>query len=484
MSNPQAFIERLLASKGIDLSGDHQTLLEAFQQDDEILDAVNSITDLQNAIMSNWKIRSRILEIQNASITIPNGTVKVSYKHLFDLQKLNLSDLINIQFDGLEEVGLTYDADTHHISGKPVQSIDKKIVMHFNIQAEEAITQLHQKAIHLVINPDPKSLWKNIPSDPESLYWKEDNAKAADSVGERSIVVASKRGRSHQNVGTARDDDFAYKHFEDSGWTIVAVSDGAGSAKLSRKGSQVACQEVVNHFEAHLSSEEFKAFEQKLVDFPHNKDEENLESAKIDAKKILYRATIHVNKKLNEIAQATLDANPDMVDESLQKSPINAFHSTLIFTLFKKFEIGYVMLNFSVGDCPIAVVNKDRNKVELLNWLDVGEFGGGTRFITQPEIFHSKERPMASRFSFHVSSDFSFLFLMTDGIYDPKFEVEANLEKSERWTEFIADLEGKNEDDTAVVFDRNNEDIAQQLSDWMDFWSKGNHDDRTLAIVF
>ena len=73
---------------------------------------------------------------------------------------------------------------------------------------------------------------------------------------------------------------------------------------------------------------------------------------------------------------------------------------------------------------------------------------------------------------------------MTDGIYDPKFVVEANLEKVEKWQEFIADLEGNNEDKTKVELKISNKEIAGQLATWMDFWSAGNHDDRTLAIVF
>jgi hypothetical protein len=73
---------------------------------------------------------------------------------------------------------------------------------------------------------------------------------------------------------------------------------------------------------------------------------------------------------------------------------------------------------------------------------------------------------------------------MSDGIYDPKFVVEANLEKLEKWNEFVEDLKGINEDKSAVVFDKDNTEIGNQLSKWMDFWSAGNHDDRTLAIIY
>ena len=129
-------------------------------------------------------------------------------------------------------------------------------------------------------------------------------------------------------------------------------------------------------------------------------------------------------------------------------------------------------------------MNKDKTSTTLLNWLDVGEFGGGTRFITQPEIFHSESNPMITRFNFQIHTDFSYLFLMTDGIYDAKFVVEANLEKHEKWLEFISDLDGENESKTLVEFNRENQNIGQQLSDWMNFWSPGNHDDRTLAIIY
>ncbi|MBD0279985.1 MAG: protein phosphatase 2C domain-containing protein, partial [Flavisolibacter sp.] len=80
--------------------------------------------------------------------------------------------------------------------------------------------------------------------------------------------------------------------------------------------------------------------------------------------------------------------------------------------------------------------------------------------------------------------DFSYLFLMSDGIYDPKFVVEANLQDIRKWKEFLADLGGKNEDGIKVELTPDNKDIRDQLSAWMDFWSAGNHDDRTLVIVF
>ena len=35
-----------------------------------------------------------------------------------------------------------------------------------------------------------------------------------------------------------------------------------------------------------------------------------------------------------------------------------------------------------------------------------------------------------------------------------------------------------------VLLEDDNEESAQQLLDWLDFWSPGNHDDRTIAILY
>ena len=183
----------------------------------------------------------------------------------------------------------------------------------------------------------------------------------------------------------------------------------------------------------------------------------------------LGKAAYQVHKKLHEFAK----------EKGLTMKDLSA---TLVFVLFKKYKEGYAFLSFGVGDCPMAVLNKDLSEVTLLNWIDVGEFSGGTRFITMPEIFQNEK--FATRFGFKLIPNFSYLVLMSDGIYDPKFSVEANLPNVENWKAFFADLQGQNNEKVGVELRVDNTEITQQLSQWMDFWSPGNHDDRTLAIVF
>ncbi len=484
MAEVKQYIQTLLNAKGITISANRQVLFEEFVKAAECEEAVNTIVQKQNQIMEKWKIKNRIADIIAQQVVIPNATIGKAYEAKIDFQKLNLNDLIFEKFEGLEEIGLNFNSVNDTIEGTPTKSGDVKIKLLFKIEGESENSPTNEKLISLVVNPDPKSLWKDIPSDTNDLFWKEDDISKAEKLGEKNIVVSSKRGRSHKNVGSFRDDDFAYKHFEKTGWSVVAVSDGAGSYSLSRKGSQIACSSVVEYFETSSDVEKSKEFEAKLKDYNTTKNDTILNELEILAKQNLYKATVYVHNKIKEHSDQTFKKNPELFNNPKAKSYLDYYHSTLIFALFKKFDFGYVVLTFGVGDCPIALMNSEQTETILLNWLDVGEFGGGTRFITQPDIFHSTEHPMVTRFNFKIVPDFSFLFLMTDGIYDPKFIVEANLEKNEKWIEFLEDLKGKNEDNIKVVFHKDNTEIASQLSNWMDFWSQGNHDDRTLAIIF
>jgi hypothetical protein len=98
-----------------------------------------------------------------------------------------------------------------------------------------------------------------------------------------------------------------------------------------------------------------------------------------------------------------------------------------------------------------------------------------------PEII---QKDLYTRIRFEIIEDFTALILLTDGVADPKFETDANLNKIEKWDELWYDLNGNNEDKIKVDFSKDNKQIADQLLEWLNFWSKGNHDDRTIAILF
>ena len=68
--------------------------------------------------------------------------------------------------------------------------------------------------------------------------------------------------------------------------------------------------------------------------------------------------------------------------------------------------------------------------------------------------------------------------LMTDGVSDPMFETDANLNKIEKWNELYESITRE------VDLSDNNSESQFQLLKWLDFWSQGNHDDRTIAILY
>jgi Protein phosphatase 2C len=467
METPEKQLLALLGIENKDALGKKAKTFEAFLDSELIQCMLHDIATKTQNLKDSWKLTARINDILSQQLLLTNGTVGKPYTHKINFFQHGLNDLVRVDINGLEAIGLSYDHGTETISGTPTQSGDTQIALHFLLQAQPEDAELNIKKMMLIINPDPRSLWKTLESDQSAPFWKPDQAFEVGTFLDKRILAISKRGRSHANVGSFRDDDFAFKSFE-NGWHVATLADGAGSAKISREGSRVACQEVLSLFK-NTKPGLLTELEAHVTSMQIEKTEELTRSLNVCIYELLSGIAKGVHNALLETA---VKAEAELKD----------LHSTLVFLLAKKFDFGYVMLHFSVGDCPIALVETGEEASHLLNKLDVGEYGGGTRFITMPEIFTSDK--YTSRLGFKQITDFSHLFLMTDGIYDPKFGVEAQLLNIAAWKEFLADLRGNNESKTAINFSEQSTEVLEQQSfDWMDFWSPGNHDDRTLLII-
>lgn len=418
------------------------------------------ISNAKQKIMQEATIYKEKEEFKEAHFMIKNANSKQAYEFVFDMEKFPNITIKSIS--NLENIGLTFENNV--IKGIPAISntFDLDIAF-FHLNDEKNIDI---KTVQLFVNADPKDLWKNIPSPENAIFYKPEESSHKGIFLDKKIVIASKRGRSHAHEATFRDDDFAVNQLP-AEWNIISVSDGAGSAKMARYGSQLSTQSINDFFK---NEEVLNEIEKNSI-LIYNPSEETSKEIETEAKqniiRLLYKGVLNVYHLLNETAKE-------------HSFSIKDLHATLIFTLVKKFDFGYVILSFGVGDCPINVINPEFSEVKLLNQMDVGEFGGGTRFITMKEIFNDQ---ISSRFGINCVKDFSKLVLMTDGIYDPKFVTENKLENLESWKSFFNDLDGNNEDGMKVDFE-NDETIDQQLLEWTDFWSKGNHDDRTLAIIY
>lgn len=463
MNETEQYLRMLLKQQGIVINEKAEALFYDFVRKNENISNVKSIRELQVSMTQHWQLIARRDEINRIHFAFPNGIVGKEYVAEFSLQTYGLEDVSSYNFSGLEGSGLIYQQETNRIEGIPIHSGDILLVFNYRLKGTEAQEENHKK-INIIINPDPKSLWKDLPSPSDDPYVKKDNTQETASFLGHTLIASSKRGRSHANKGSFRDDDYAYATLN-NGWGIIAISDGAGSAIYSRQGSLLACQTVIDYFTENPIDEN-ALLEEAINAYPSDK------SIKAKLLDIAF-------PKLSEAAKKVHSTIEDFA--SGKGAALADFHATLAFVLVKQFSTGYAFLSFAVGDCPIALVDKFFEWVKPLNALDVGEYGGGTRFITMSEVL-TKDN-FRDRFNFEFTTEFPYVVLMTDGIYDPKFEVEANLANPTKWKSFFDDLQGNNEQQINVLFESEIEQ-EHKLSDWMDFWSPGNHDDRTLIVLF
>ncbi|MDR2475955.1 MAG: protein phosphatase 2C domain-containing protein [Bacteroidales bacterium] len=409
------------------------------------------------------------VQIKDKQITFQNGKVNQDYCLDFDIEKLGIPEIAEVYFKGLEGIGLQYLPEEKKIKGVPILAGDHRIEMQFKRKDWVEGKPLISREVVLIVNPDAKSLWKNIPTPKDIEYYKDDSACQFPKISSKDIegkdvvhknmVAASQRGRSHALEGKPRDDDFALHFDEETACHIMIVADGAGSANYSRRGSEIACNTSMKICKEKLLSHK--------DDFIKNSTSEN----KNEIGKILQ----------DIISHAVFESYKAIEKEAQEKNTlVKDFATTLLVAICRKFDYGWFIAAWWVGDGGIGVYRKDPQYLKVMGEPDGGEFAGQTRFLTMPEIIRNE---LYSRMKYDVVEDFTALILMTDGITDPKFETDANLKRIEKWHALWDDLNGNNDDKAFIDFS-DDELAAGQLLKWLDFWSPGNHDDRTIAILF
>lgn len=437
------------------------------------------------AISSLWstfkdeRMNQRIMienEVRQLGLRFPNGTVKKEYSVFFELPVDKISD---IELVGAEELGLILaigEDGKCSLSGKPKKAGDYSLKLRYRTVEGEPASEL---AIPVAFNPNPRDLWRNIPTDPNIPYYKPDSETeyvkveaGADGSPKKDIVAASQRGRSHAQEGKARDDHFSLSHCDESDWYIIAVADGAGSAKYSRKGSEVACKTVIDHCKNLLLDN--PDFEASIREYEADRDNQekrtNVTRHVID---IIYKGAMKAHEAVKKVAEANEEAK------------LKDFATTLMFAVCKKYDFGWFIASFWVGDGAMCLFDAENKTAKLLGTPDEGEFSGQTRFLTMPEIFRDPD-VVSKRLRMAIVPDFTALFLMSDGISDPMFETDKNLNDYAKWEEFYNNLKNGFPDDEigGVDLSDDNEAAKDQLLGWLDFWSPGNHDDRTIAILY
>lgn len=337
------------------------------------------------------------------------------------------------------------------------------------------------------IHQDSWDLWKVVepPKDAPYPTPHSDNFAAPLPGSDKFLLVASQRGRSHEHDGKFRDDSFAVNLDAVDGWSFFAVGDGAGSAKFSRKGSEIACRTIVESlatlFTEHaakvapeinrLRAEAAQTPERAFLD--GNDAPDVVPKIFIDA---LYNYSFNAIHK--EVGKRNQNREPDEKEAQLRD-----YHTTLLCGALKKFDDGWALLSYWIGDGGFALYRPNgENRALALGKPDGGEFAGQTRFFTMPEEITALAA-VQNRVRVSFVSDFDALALATDGVSDPYFETENDLGAFEAWQKF---WQARQKDEIfRGVFDANLEptERAERLTQGLRFKIKGHHDDRTLLLV-
>lgn len=420
------------------------------------------------------KDEALLQSLTNKFIQLQNAKVNQPYSFQFSISNLGIESIGNCWFEGLDEIGLSFDQFTGLIEGIPTKAGDHKIKLKCQRDTWQEGDPIFEKSITLIVNPDPRALWNNIPTPQDIEYYRPDSdckyVKVETTNGflgfgrkeRKDIVAASQRGRSHAHEGTPRDDDFSISFDAEGNWYTMIVADGAGSAKYSRAGAHIACTTV-----SEVCSSQFAKYNKDVDDLVKDFNKENSEGKRKKLGDALY----------NIIGSAVFKAFKNIEKESQDKgATMRDYATTLLVTVAKKFKFGWFVASFWIGDGAIAIYNKESQYLKIMGEADGGEFAGQTRFLTMPEIMQPTE--IYRRLRFEIIEDFTALILMSDGVSDPKFETDSNLLKIDKWNALWDDIS------TSVELTDDNEESAEQLLKWLDFWSPGNHDDRTIAILY
>lgn len=319
-----------------------------------------------------------------------------------------------------------------------------------------------QFTLKLAVIPNPRDLWKDLPSDPDAPYAKADcDVDRVVSGNGWRMQMASQRGRSHAHKGLQRDDHGLIRATE-TGWHILIVADGAGSCGLSREGSRLICSHAGDHLQAYLEADDCP-LESAATEFIEHGDGTMRQS---------------LNQALHASVLTGLHAGYQAIAAAARESGVSAkaFSTTTLLALHKHTERGSLVITFGIGDGGIAALTRGRGG-KLLNDVDGGTHAGQTRFL-DANVFNAPDEGFYPRIKIHRFAALDALVLATDGVTDPLFDSDNDLKNARQWWEMFDTL-------APVLGDPARPEVVAEdpLVQYLDFFKPGHHDDRTLAVL-
>ena len=396
--------------------------------------------------------------------TLPNARAGHPYKTMIREDFLPTNPLAVCWFEGLEKTGLHYFPEKKQITGIPRNSGSYDVQFNIREYNELGFEELSTRTLWLVVEDEIDiTIGEVDESDP---YWKQDDEVFTIPVNRDSkkrltkdMVAASKRGYKQIGKGKIREDGFYMRYDLETRWYALAVADGSGKSEFSCKGSEIACNSAVESCLERLTAQS-KKLKRLTVRYSWSKSNHTKNE---------------IIKKLHDIiAESVTDACKDIIAQAAKHHhQAENYATTLLMCICKKFDFGWLIGSFGVGDGAVCIYQKE-------NWVTNLLAGGEspsekcyltTQGIVQPAGFEQRIR-------FAIVNDFTALFLMTNGVSDPKFGDEDNLLCFEFWNQFWDDICSQ------VNFSGKINDVGEKLIKWLDFWVPGKSDDRTIAMLF
>lgn len=353
--------------------------------------------------------------------------------------------------DGL---GLAFDPAGAILQGIPTSAGDFALTVHYRFADADPDRPTMAATAMLTVNPDPRSLWQDRPSDREAAGWKSDAVHTLVAAGEdRRVVAASKRGRSHAHIGGFRDDDYCILVEEARPWTLIAVADGAGSAERARIGSHLAATTAARRAAAYLAG----GLGETLVEHTLAGEAAQQRGAREVAYEVLGGAALAAVKAIEQAAER-------------DGATVKDYATTLLLVGHRPLGERHLLIAFWVGDGAIAAL--EPFQAHLLGTPDGGAFAGQTRFLDRSIV--ADANAIMSRIRVTTVADLQALLVMSDGVSDAHFASDQDLADPVCWQTFWHLIEPL----------LAGEHPGEELLAWLDFWSPGNHDDRTIAVLW
>jgi hypothetical protein len=385
--------------------------------------------------------------------------------------------------------GLVFDPEKAILSGLPEVGSDMKVVL--EVECRDASRAKQEVVFLLTCNMDPELKWKEIQDNdsdrapvisedrlgqllkmaeavgstpalfdvakPDPTFSKNHRVSRRVKSGSIDMAYASIRGRSHVKDGSFREDDVQFAVFDEGRAVAIVVSDGAGSAPLSRRGSAIVAQVGVQCL---------VGLGNKLLKSPGALDGKSAES--VDGFASVVRDI-----------RSHIEFEADSIQKQRPGFQAKEMYATFLAALLLPTPTGNVLLTYSAGDGAIGLgLAGDASGLKCVP--DHGQSAGQTLFILNKAAEDADKRLMFTKLP-----DAFALLIMSDGVSDPRIPhgEEARPDLWNRLAEELKPLVEKQPMSPAAEVPETYKDSGP-LCAWLDSYEKGHHDDRTIAVLY